>query len=96
MVPLHQTHCQIWKPCENSGYASEEFITKWLLVQADFFLSMHPSHPITEGKKWSGHNMCLRGARSHQGCALSLGALDLALAEGQVATARATARATAH
>ena len=29
--------------------------------------------------------MCLRGARSHQGCPLSLGALDLALAEGQVA-----------
>ena len=31
--------------------------------------------------------MCLRGARSHQGCPLSLGALDLALAEGQVAPA---------
>ena len=31
--------------------------------------------------------MCLRGARSHQGCPLSLGALDLALAEGWVAPA---------
>ena len=31
--------------------------------------------------------MCLRGARSHQGCPLLLGALDLALAEGQVASA---------
>ena len=32
--------------------------------------------------------MCLRGARSHQGCPLSFGALDLALAEGQVAPAQ--------
>ena len=29
--------------------------------------------------------MCLRGARLHQGCPLSLGALDLALADNQVA-----------
>jgi len=32
--------------------------------------------------------MCLRGARSHQGCLLSFEALDLALAEGQVAPAQ--------
>jgi len=32
--------------------------------------------------------MCLRGARSHQGWPLSFGALDLALAEGQVAPAQ--------
>ena len=31
--------------------------------------------------------MCLRGAGSHQGCPLSQGVLDLALAEGQVAPA---------
>ena len=31
--------------------------------------------------------MCLKGARSHQGCPLSLVALDLALAEGQVTPA---------
>ena len=31
--------------------------------------------------------MCLRGARSHQGCPLSLRAHGLALAEGQVAPA---------
>ena len=30
--------------------------------------------------------MCLRGARSHQGCPLFLGAFDLALAEGEVAS----------
>ena len=31
--------------------------------------------------------VCLRGARSHQGCPHSCGALDLALEEGQVAYA---------
>ena len=38
-----------------------------------------------EHASFSSAIMCLRGARSHQGCPLSFGALDLALAEGQVA-----------